>query len=158
MWRARASMRSWLGQAQSQGSGVLDCRGAPSSGSTVALPVCGAFWGVGSTRGHSEVNDHCGKNQRAPKQYNKWHAESAISASKVYRNNSIRISYACYDGRWAQIVCAANRIKAHSKQSCGFFSTLFLLIIKQVNNHSCGKRLMNKCFGEKIKAKHHIVQ
>lgn len=24
------------------------------------------FRGVGSTRGHSEVNDHCGKNQRAP--------------------------------------------------------------------------------------------
>lgn len=138
-------MRSRLGQTPSQGSGVLNCRGAPSSGSTAALHVCVAFWGVSSTRGHPEVNDHCGKNQRAPKQYNKWHAVRAISATIVYRNNSIRICCACYDRRWAQIVGSVNRIKAHSKQGCGYFHTSSLTIVKQVN--SCGQTLMNKYFG-----------
>lgn len=101
-------------------------------------------------RGHSEVNDHCGKNQRAPKQYNKWHAESAISARVVYRNNSIRVCYARYERRWVQIVCAVNRIKARSKEDC-FFSPMcfFLLIIKQVKRRTCGESLMNKCLGKR---------
>lgn len=134
-------MRSWLGRAESRGSAVLDCRGAPSSGPGGALPVCGAFRGVGSTRGHSEVNEHCGKNQRAPKQYNKWHAESAISASTVYRNNSIRICCACYDRRWAQIVRAVNRIKAHSKRSEVFFFLLHTFL-SLYNHKTSGGALM----------------
>lgn len=65
-------MRSWLGQALSQGFGlfwIVVVRHPLAQLAHCASAELSEAWAP--LGGHSEVNDHCGKKQRAPKQYNK---------------------------------------------------------------------------------------
>lgn len=154
MWRVRASVSSKPGQTRLFWIVVARHPLAPLwHCAAFATHSCG-----GDARGHSEVNEHCGKQIKKKKLIK---TTGSITKQRVacrecnyitivYTNNSICIWCACYDRRRVQIARAVNRIKAHWRQRCaGSIHQQFLIFTKKtVLGVVGGKNVMDKYFEE----------